>query len=39
MVSEFASSVTGGSIPDCGHWIVEERPAAVLDALAHFLER
>jgi pimeloyl-ACP methyl ester carboxylesterase len=39
MVSEFASSVTGGSIPDCGHWIVEERPDAVLDALATFLER
>lgn len=39
MVSEFGSNVTGGSIPDCGHWVVEERPDAVLDALANFLDR
>lgn len=39
MVSEFATNVTGGSIPACGHWVVEERPDAVLAALADFLQR
>ncbi len=39
MVSEFATNVTGGSIPACGHWVVEERPDAVLAALAEFLQR
>ncbi|MEV0110887.1 alpha/beta hydrolase [Nocardia sp. NPDC050799] len=39
MVSEFATDVTGVSIPECGHWVVEERPDVVLDALANFLER
>ena len=37
MLREFATDVTGGSIPDCGHWVVEERPAAVLSALDAFL--
>jgi pimeloyl-ACP methyl ester carboxylesterase len=37
MLREFAKDVTGGSIPNCGHWVVEERPAAVLAALDTFL--
>lgn len=37
MLREFATDVTGGSIPDCGHWVAEERPAAVLAALDTFL--
>jgi pimeloyl-ACP methyl ester carboxylesterase len=37
MLREFATDVTGGSIPDCGHWVVAERPGAVLAALDTFL--
>ncbi|MGH3643404.1 MAG: alpha/beta fold hydrolase [Mycobacterium sp.] len=39
MMSEFGTNVTGGAIANCGHWVVEERPDAVLAALANFLDR
>ncbi len=37
MLQEFATDVTGGSIPDCAHWVPEERPAEVTRALMDFL--
>lgn len=37
MLREFATNVTGRSIPDCGHWVIEEHPAAVLSAFDTFL--
>jgi len=36
MLKEFAGNVSGGSIPDCGHWVVEERPAETAEALLKF---
>lgn len=39
MLREFATDVEGGSIPDCGHWVVEERPEFVLAELDKFLQR
>jgi pimeloyl-ACP methyl ester carboxylesterase len=39
MLREFATDVRGGSIPDCGHWVVEERPEVVLAELEKFLQR
>ncbi|WP_235624081.1 alpha/beta fold hydrolase [Mycolicibacterium goodii] len=39
MLGELATDVTGGSIPDCGHWVVEERPDVVLTELEKFLQR
>lgn len=39
MLREFATDVRGGSIPDCGHWVVEERPEFVLAELEKFLQR
>lgn len=39
MLREFATDVRGGSIPDCGHWVVEERPDVVLAELEGFLQR
>ena len=38
MMSEFASNVTGGSIPDCNHWVPEEQPQILLQELGRFLE-
>ncbi len=38
MAEEFASNVTGGNIPDCGHWLPEERPVQVTKALLDFLD-
>jgi len=32
-----ASSVAGGVIPECGHWIAEEQPAFVTERLLEFL--
>lgn len=32
-----ADNVTGVVIPECGHWVPEERPAEFLDALVPFL--
>jgi pimeloyl-ACP methyl ester carboxylesterase len=39
MLREFATDVRGGTIPDCGHWVVEERPGFVLAELEKFLQR
>jgi haloacetate dehalogenase len=36
---EYADDVTGTMIEDCGHFLAEERPAAVLDELRAFLPR
>ena len=33
-----AEDVQGGAIADAGHWLVEERPEAVLERLLPFLE-
>jgi len=38
MMQEFATDVSGGSIPECGHWVVEERPAETSEALLGFFE-
>jgi pimeloyl-ACP methyl ester carboxylesterase len=37
MLKEFAVDVRGGSIPDCGHYVADEQPAAVTSALIAFL--
>ncbi|MFB9903053.1 alpha/beta fold hydrolase [Allokutzneria oryzae] len=34
---EYADDVRGGAIPDCGHFLPEERPAEVLAELREFL--
>ncbi|MGV8872811.1 MAG: alpha/beta fold hydrolase [Rhodococcus sp. (in: high G+C Gram-positive bacteria)] len=34
-----AEDVTGVVIPECGHWVPEERPQEFLDALIPFLEK
>jgi pimeloyl-ACP methyl ester carboxylesterase len=31
-----AEEVRGGVIPQCGHWVAEERPDYLLDQLASF---
>lgn len=36
MLEEFAGNVSGGSIPECGHWMAEERPDETADALLKF---
>jgi pimeloyl-ACP methyl ester carboxylesterase len=36
---QLADDVQGGVIPDCGHWIAEERPDFVLSTLQSFLGR
>jgi pimeloyl-ACP methyl ester carboxylesterase len=36
MLEEFATIVSGGSIPECGHWLAEERPAETAEALLKF---
>lgn len=35
-MEQLATKVRGGSIPDCGHWIPEERPEFLIDALLKF---
>jgi pimeloyl-ACP methyl ester carboxylesterase len=37
MLEEFASDVSGGSIPDCGHYVADEKPAAVTSSILEFL--
>jgi pimeloyl-ACP methyl ester carboxylesterase len=32
-----ASNVRGGVIPDSGHWIMEENPAATISMIRDFL--
>ena len=34
-----ATNVEGGSIPDCGHFIAEEKPQELADRLREFLEK
>jgi haloacetate dehalogenase len=34
---EYADQVTGAEVPECGHFLPEERPAVVLDHLGAFL--
>ena len=34
-----ASDVTEGIVPDSGHWIMEENPAATVSAVRAFLTR
>lgn len=37
MLQNVADDVRGGSIPDCGHWLAEEKPAELLAWLEDFL--
>ena len=37
MMAEFATNVCGLSIPDCGHYVVDERPAEVTEAIINLL--
>lgn len=39
MMEEVASDVTAVAIPGAGHWLPEENPKAVVDALLAFLKR
>jgi pimeloyl-ACP methyl ester carboxylesterase len=34
-----ASDVTGAVIPNSGHWLMEEQPAATVAAVRAFLDR
>jgi haloacetate dehalogenase len=36
---EYATDVTGGAITECGHFLAEEQPGAVLDQLKDFLPK
>lgn len=36
MLKEVAKDVTVEPIPDCGHWIAEENPAALVDRILNF---
>lgn len=38
IVAHIAERGRGASLPDCGHWLVEERPAELTKALVEFLE-
>jgi hypothetical protein len=31
-----AADVRGGTLADCGHYLAEERPRTVADAMIHF---
>lgn len=37
MLQELATDVSGGAIEDCGHWVPEEKPEALLALLEPFL--
>jgi pimeloyl-ACP methyl ester carboxylesterase len=37
MMQSVASNVQGGTVPNCGHWIVQEQPQAFLDRVLPFL--
>jgi pimeloyl-ACP methyl ester carboxylesterase len=39
MMREVAADVTGIRIPDTGHWVPEEAPAALADAVLQFAAR
>ena len=34
-----ATNVTGAVIPDAGHWLMEEQPAATVATVRGFLDR
>ena len=34
-----ASDVTGAVIPNSGHWLMEEQPAATIAVITDFIER
>jgi len=34
-----AVNVSGVVIPDAGHWLMEEQPAATISAIRHFIEQ
>ena len=38
VMREAATNVTGGVVPDSGHWIMEENPAATVSMVRKFLE-
>ncbi len=37
MMGEFSTEVSGGSVPDCGHWLAEERPTQTASFVLRFL--
>ena len=37
MMEEVATEVTAGVIPGAGHWLAEENPYAVAEALTNFV--
>lgn len=39
MMNRFAIDVTGMVLPDCGHWLPEECPAALNQAVTQFLDQ
>jgi pimeloyl-ACP methyl ester carboxylesterase len=36
---DVAADVTSVVIPNCGHWLMEEQPAATVSAIRAFLEK
>ncbi|HWA30076.1 MAG TPA: alpha/beta hydrolase [Rhizomicrobium sp.] len=38
-IDQVATNVTGGVVPDSGHWIMEENPAATTKLIADFLSK
>ena len=34
-----ASDVTGAVVPNSGHWLMEEQPAATIAVIADFIEK
>ena len=38
-MDQVAREVTGGAIPECGHWVAEERPGFVAEQIASLAER
>jgi len=38
IVDHIAERGRGASLQDCGHWLVEQRPAELTKALVEFLE-
>ena len=38
-LDKVAANVTGGVVPDSGHWIMEENPAATTNLVTDFLAK
>ena len=38
-LDQVATKVTGGVVPDSGHWIMEENPSATAKLIVDFLEK